>query len=167
MKAEDQFHIGLVVEDFEATMAEFSSLPGYEWCDEVGGRIEVTLPAGDVVLDLRCAYSLTSPRLEIVRRIPGTLWEPAASGIHHVGYWSDDVAADSAELTRRGFVTEATRTGPDGAPFFAFHRSPTGFRIELVTRLAQPGLERYWTGPREPVATLTPDHRADDGGKPA
>lgn len=166
MKAEDQFHIGLVVEDFEAARAEFSSLLGYEWGDEVGGPIQVTLPSGDVVLDLRCAYSLTSPRLEIVRRLPGTLWEPAASGIHHVGYWSDDVAADSAELTRRGFVTEATRTGPDGAPFFAFHRAPTGFRIELVTRLAQPGLERCWAGPQERAPRPAPDQRHGGGTNP-
>ncbi|MGA2830837.1 MAG: hypothetical protein ABSF03_32530 [Streptosporangiaceae bacterium] len=80
--------------------------------------------------------------------IPGTLWEPAAgSAIHHTGYWSDDVAADSAELERHGYVPEATRAGPDGVPFFAFYRSATGFRVELVSRKAQPGLEGIWAGP--------------------
>lgn len=151
MKAQDQFHIGFVVEDFEATLEEFSSLFGYEWGPEIGGECQVALPTGDAVLDLRCAYSLTSPRVEIVRPVPGTLWEPAAGGIHHVGFWSDDVAADSAELTRSGFVTEATREGPDGTPFFAFLRATTGFRIELVTRLAQPSLERVWGAPKETV----------------
>jgi hypothetical protein len=148
MRAEDQFHVGLVVEDFEATMAELSSSFGYDWCAEVGGPIPVVLPTGPAVLDLRCAYSKTAPRLEIVRRIPGTLWDTAAcAGIHHVGYWSDDVDADSAELESQGFVTEATRMAPDGTLFFAFHRSSaTGFRIELVSRKAQPGLEQYWAG---------------------
>jgi hypothetical protein len=50
---------------------------GYQWHDEIGGPALVRLPAGDAELNLRCAYSTTSPRLEIVRRIPGTLWEPA------------------------------------------------------------------------------------------
>ncbi|GAA3219638.1 hypothetical protein GCM10010468_43810 [Actinocorallia longicatena] len=102
------------------------------------------LPGGDVDLELRCSYSLSVPRLEVVRSVPGTLWE-AAYGIHHVGYWSDDVAADVAELTGHGFVTEATRPAPGGGLHFAFLRSAaTGFRVELVTRLAQPGLERVW-----------------------
>lgn len=148
MRAEDQFHVGVVVEDFEAALAGLSSLFGYQWCDELGGPTQVQLPTGAALLNFRCAYSRTSPRLEIVARIPGTLWEPAAgSGIHHVGYWSDDVAADSAELERRGYQAEATRDGPDGVPFFAFYRSATGFRVELVSRIAQPGLERSWSAP--------------------
>jgi hypothetical protein len=142
LRAEDQFHVGIVVEDFETALAEFSSVFGYRWCAEIGGPTEVTLPGGRAVLDLRCAYSRTSPRLEIVRRIPGTLWEPApGSGIHHIGYWSDDVPADRAELERHGYLPEATR---DGAVPFAFYRHPAGFRVELVSRKAQPGLERYW-----------------------
>jgi hypothetical protein len=148
MKAADQFHLGIVAEDFEATMAALSSVFGYEWGPEVGALTPVTLPDGEATLDLRCAYSTSVPRLEVVRSIPGTLWEPAGgAGIHHVGYWSDDVAADSAELERNGYVREATRLGPDGAPFFTFQRSPACFRIELVSRAAQPGLEQCWAAP--------------------
>jgi len=160
LRAEDQFHVGIVADDFEATLAELSAVFGYRWSAEIGGPIEVRLPAGDALLNLRCVYSATSPRLEVVRRIPGTLWEPAAgSAIHHTGYWSDDVAADSAELERHGYVAEATRMGPDSVPFFAFYRSATGFRVELVSRKAQPGLEGAWAAaapladpPAEPLA---------------
>jgi hypothetical protein len=148
LKTEDQFHVGIVAEDFEATRDQLSSLFGYQWCDEMGGAADVRLPGGDAVIDFGCVYSTTSPRLELVRPVPGTLWEPTpGSGIHHIGYWSDDVAADTAELERHGYVTEATRIGPDGAPFFAFLRSTTvtGFRVELVTRKVQPSLEQAWT----------------------
>jgi hypothetical protein len=157
LRAEDQFHVGIVAADFEATLAELSSAFGYRWCGEIGGPTTVRLPAGEAVLDLRCTYSATSPRLEIVRCIPGTLWEPAAgSGIHHTGYWSDDVAGDSAELERHGYVAEATRAGPDGVPFFAFYRSPAGFRVELVSRKAQPGLEGIWSGPASAAGPAEP-----------
>jgi hypothetical protein len=84
--------------------------------------------------------------LEIIRTIPGTVWVPdAGSGLHHVGYWSDDVGADSARLAQQGYMAEAVGTRPDGTPSWAYHRSPTGPRIELVTRMVQPALEQYWT----------------------
>ena len=147
MKAEDLFHLGIVTDKPEATRMELRALFGYEWGDEIGGPIAVTVPAGDTVVDLSCAYSVTTPRIEVVRSVPGTLWEQAP-GIHHAGYWSDDVAADAGELVRCGFVTEATRLGSDGQPSFTFHRSKTtGLRIELVSRVAQPGLQRCWARP--------------------
>ncbi|MEU6140478.1 VOC family protein [Streptomyces sp. NPDC047081] len=150
MKSSDQFHVGIVVDDIAAAAAELSAVFGYQWCEELGAPAQVTLPGGDAVLDLRSTYSMSVPRLELVKRVPGTLWEPAAdSGVHHLGYWSDDVAADSAELARRGHEVEALGKRPDGTPYWAFHRSRTGPRIELVARTLQPLLEPYWaTGTR-------------------
>jgi hypothetical protein len=73
--------------------------------------------------------------------------EPAGSGIHHVGNWSDDVAADSAELVRRSFVTEASRTGSDGAPAQARHRCPaTGIGVEPEQGSAGPLPGRAFPG---------------------
>ena len=147
MKAEDQFHLGIVVDDFEGTLRSLSELFGYEWCSEIAITMPVTLPSGDIVVDNRFTYSVTAPRLEIIQSIPGTLWVPAG-GVHHIGYWSDDVAADSAELERRGFATEAAGRRPDGAPHWAYHRDGTGLRIEIVSRSAQPGMEQYWASGR-------------------
>ena len=145
MRVTDQFHLGIVAEDIAATTAALSALFGYEWGPEAGSVSQVTLPTGAVTVELRCVFSVTVPRLEIVRAIPGTLWEPVAGGgIHHVGYWSDDLAADAAELTTQGYVTEVSRTGADGKPFFAFLRSGKGFRIELVSRAAETALSQLW-----------------------
>lgn len=157
----DQFHVGLVVEDFEETLGQLSALFGYEWCDETGGPVALELPTGAAVLDMRCTFSRTSPRLEIVRRIPGTLWEPVpGSTLHHIGYWSDDVAGDTAKLADHGYVIEATRRGADGGMFFAFLRSTNGPRVELVTRGVQPHLEQHWAQP-----PATPG--ATTGGNPS
>lgn len=148
MKAADLFHLGIVTPDLAATQAQLGGLLGYEWGPEVGGPIDVTLPGGTTTLDLKCAYSVTTPRFEVVREIPGTMWEATEGlGIHHVGYWSDEVAADAAELLREGFVTEAERGAPDGGLFFAFLRAPWGLRIELVTRAAEAGLQQCWAAP--------------------
>jgi hypothetical protein len=150
VKGQDQFHVGIVVDDLEAALAEHTELFGYQWCDVISVPTQVTLPDGDHELEFTFAYSVTVPRLEMIRTMPGTLWEPAAdSGIHHLGYWSDDVAADSAELVRRGFVTEATGHRPDGEPYWSFHRSTSGPRLELVSSSVKEGLEGYWaSGPR-------------------
>ncbi|WP_245718434.1 VOC family protein [Nocardia miyunensis] len=145
----DQFHIGIVAPDFEATAARLTEVLGYEWGPEVGDLVSVDLPDGkSVELNLRCMYSTTVPRLEVVRSVAGTLWEPAGeAGMHHIGYWSDDVAADTEALIRHGYLTEATRRGPQGGLFFAFLRSAEGFRVELVDRAAESGISRCWAAP--------------------
>lgn len=77
------------------------------------------------------------------------MWQPSNSGVHHLGYWSDDVAADSAALVAQGYEMEITGPGPDGVPMWAYHRHPTGPRIELVTRRA-PMFETYWATGKSP-----------------
>ncbi|WP_416983922.1 VOC family protein [Streptomyces sp. T028] len=150
VRAADQFHVGLVVDDIASAADELSTLWGYEWCEELSGRSHVVLPDGGTELELRSVYSVTTPRIELVRSIPGTLWQPADSGVHHLGYWSDDVAADSAALARCGHPCEAMGVRRDGTAHWAFHHGPGGPRIELVTRALQPVLERIWAKGREP-----------------
>jgi hypothetical protein len=153
VRPEDQFHLGIVVDDHDATLIQLTELFGYRWCEEIDVTMPVWLPDGERVLRLRFSYSREAPRLEIIRSIPGTPWEPATgSGLHHVGYWSDDVTADAASLEARGHVREAAAMGPDGAPMFTYHRHPAGPRIELVASTAREGMEHYWATGRSPFA---------------
>ena len=145
MRGADQFHIGVIVDDLDAAIEQLTELFGYEWCPPLAVQTPVVLTDGEIMLDLRFTYSATTPRVELVQAIPGTLWVPAiGSGIHHVGYWSDDLPADSALLEAHGYLTEAKGVRPDGSAAWAYHRSPSGPRIELVSRQLQPGLEQYW-----------------------
>ncbi|MFD6893017.1 VOC family protein [Rhodococcus sp. NPDC060086] len=137
----------MVTDDLTTTKSEFSQLFGYEWGPEVGGEVAVTLPTGEQVVDLLCAFSITEPRIELVRSAPLPLWE-AVPGIHHLGYWSDDVDADRDEFAGQGYSTEATRLAPDGSLFFAFMRSPSGLLLEFVTRVAEPGMSQCWAVPQ-------------------
>jgi hypothetical protein len=146
LRPEDQFHAAIVVDDPETVKAELSDLYGYEWSRESGAPLRLRLPSGETVLDIQCTYSRSAPRLEIVRAVPGTLWSPVpGSRLHHLGYWSDDVTADTARLEDRGYTCEAAGLRPDGATFFTFCASPQGFRVELLTRGMQAALERAWT----------------------
>jgi hypothetical protein len=141
----NQFHAGIVVDDLDATLADLTALFGYEWCPQLHIETPVVLPTGATTLDLRFTYSATVPRLEIIQSVPDTLWIPApSSGVHHLGYWSDDVSSDGECLAARGYAAEATGVRPDGTAVWAYHRSPNGPRIELVSRALEPGLAQYW-----------------------
>lgn len=145
MRAEDQYHVGIVVDDLESARADLTELFGYEWCEPLSVPSSVVLSTGETVVPLTFTYSMTTPRLELIRSVPGTPWTPAeGSGIHHIGYWSDDVAADSARLRDLGYLPEATGVNPEGAPIWAYNLGPTGPRIELVSRSIQPFMEKYW-----------------------
>jgi hypothetical protein len=144
VRATDQFHVGVVVDDLDATLDDLAELFGYQWCPQLHIETPVVLPTGEATLDLRFTYSATEPRLEVIQSIPGTLWVPAStSGVHHVGYWSDDVPSDGDRLLARGYAVEATGVRPNGDAVWAYHRSPSGPRIELVSRELQTGLAQY------------------------
>jgi hypothetical protein len=144
VRAADHFHVGIVVDDLQAALVELTDLFGYEWCSLLSVETPVVLADEERMLGLTFAYSKSTPRIEVIQSIPGTLWIPAAtSGVHHLGYWSDDVAADAERLMERGFAREATGIRA-GEPVWAYHRSAGGPRIELVSRQLQGGLEQYW-----------------------
>lgn len=146
MRGEDNFHVGVVVDDLDAAVGELADLFGYRWCPTLDVQTPVVLPTGDLMLDLHFTYSATTPRVEVIKSVPGTLWVPAAgSGVHHVGYWSDNVESDGRALVSRGYAEEARGVQPDGTVVWSYHRSINGPRIELVSRQIQDGLELYWS----------------------
>ncbi|MEE3849477.1 VOC family protein [Gordonia sp. LSe1-13] len=146
MKHQDLFHLGVVSADVRSTRGMWSSLFGYSWGPTVDSELTVGTPDGEVDASMSCAFTIESPRIEVISEVPGTLWT-AGGGIHHLGYWSDDVDADVAAAAEVGFACEATRTGPDGSLFFAFCRNTDGVLVEFVTRAAADGLARCWSGP--------------------
>ncbi len=146
MRAEDQYHVGIVVEDIDAAKTQLSDLFGYVWGTEMSTNVMVRLGSGTEEVNLRLVYSVSEPRVELVQQIEGTVWKPApGSGVHHIGYWSDDVTTDAAQLEARGFLHEASGLGPDGVPMWGYYRSPTGPRVELVSRALQAGMATLWT----------------------
>jgi hypothetical protein len=150
LNAEDQYHVGIVSDDPAATMARLTDLLGYQWADPIGGPVSVGLPDGDTTVEIRAWYSVTTPRLEVVQSIPGTVWSRADSGLHHFGYWVDDVAATVDALEAGGYVREAVGKLPNGQPYWAYLSGPAGSgpagpRLEVVSRQLQPIMERYFT----------------------
>jgi len=127
LDAEDHYHVGIVSDDPAATMARLTELLGYQWADPIGGPVSVSLPGADgkdgggedrdTTVEIRAWYSVTTPRLEVVQSIPGTVWSRADSGLHHFGYWVDDVAATIEALEAEGYGREAVGKLPNGQPY--------------------------------------------------
>jgi hypothetical protein len=147
VKAEDLYHSGIVVDDIEATMEWFTNLAGYTWTDVISVELQVLTPAGEITVPMKMVYSGTDPRLELIQSAPDTVWTPADSGVHHLGYWSDDVESDLAALESAGMTFDVKAYDPDesGQLLWAYAKGPSTPRIELVNRAIKPGIEYLWS----------------------
>jgi hypothetical protein len=142
MRAIDQYHVGIVVPDVDAEMARLSSLFGYEWTDELRVTVPVAFPTEQREVELVVRYSRAAPHLELIETVPGTFWTPVPdSTLHHLGYWSDDLDADGAELADAGYTCDGVGLGHEGSPQWSYWSCPDRPRIEFVTRDVQPFME--------------------------
>jgi lactoylglutathione lyase len=112
-------------------------------------RISTTraTPDGKLAVPMKVVFSGADPRLEFIQAVPGTVWTPADSGVHHLGYWSDDVETDLKALEASGMVAEVTSYNPDGSGtmLWAYAKGSTGPRIEMVSRAIEPGIAYWWS----------------------
>ncbi len=130
------YHVGIVVPDIAAAQQELSEQLGVAWgpvlhLDVVDYRDE---NGDDIVLPTTMCYSVDEPHLELILEVPGSLWEcNEYSNLHHVGFWSDDLAADGGRLTGSGCPLQLCGRAGDHAPVsFSYHRNGLGVRIEIV-----------------------------------
>ena len=69
MKPEDLYHVGIVVDDLDASLRWFTDTAGYRWCEEYAGDQVVETPAGKITVPMRFAYSMDTPRLEVLQAV--------------------------------------------------------------------------------------------------
>lgn len=148
MRPDDLYHVGIIVKDFERTLEWYSETLGYRWSEPFKGETTIVTSTGEQVIPMHVTYSMDEPRLEIVEAVPGTIWTPADSGIHHLGYWTDDVEADAAGLVAAGMTLDVTGLFPDGSAMWAYLSGPGRTRTELVSRRLQESMTRWFTSGR-------------------
>jgi catechol 2,3-dioxygenase-like lactoylglutathione lyase family enzyme len=104
---------------------------------------------GESVIPLRFTYSAQGPlHLELLEGAPGSIWDGRESpGLHHVGVWSDDVAADTEALLDAGWTLRLAQQSPEtGYGIFTYLQPPSGLIVELVWSRVQPMFERWFAG---------------------
>jgi catechol 2,3-dioxygenase-like lactoylglutathione lyase family enzyme len=147
----EMFHVGIVVPDLEAGQARFSELLGVEWGPIVEGDIEIRDRDGnDLVVPNRICYSTQPPYLELITEVPGTPWVcNEHSNLHHIGFFSNALAADSGHLRAAACPLELVDGHGDAPPTtFTYHRDPLGVRIEFVSDELRPTMEQFMWRPQ-------------------
>lgn len=145
LRPEDFYHTGVIVPDLDAAMARLSALAGYRWITPMTYTLPFRTPSGVRELTSTIVYSLQSPHLELVQEVPGSPWTAApGNAVHHLGYFSDNLAASARALEVNGFTLEMTAEVPGSElGLFAYYTDSSGARIEIVDRSLFPDFTAF------------------------
>jgi Glyoxalase/Bleomycin resistance protein/Dioxygenase superfamily len=112
------FHVGVRVPDIDLAMAEIGAAQGVTWASvqHADDRTVWTPERGLEQVALTFVYSCEGPhRVELLQGSAGSVWDCGdRPGLHHVGVWSDDVAADTERCLAAGWTLTAAAKAPDG-----------------------------------------------------
>ena len=134
----DLYHVAIVVADLRQAMRHLEISFGYRWLQPVEVAVATWSPdqREKTVVTLRAVYSASTPRLELIEEVPGTIWvQNDHSNLHHIGFWSSDVEGDSEGLRASGCPMQLADWGGGSATAstWAYHWSELGVRIEIVS----------------------------------
>ncbi|MGH3291332.1 MAG: VOC family protein [Trebonia sp.] len=123
------WHIGFAVSDLEKGKKELAEVFGLRWRPARVRKLTLADAAGrPAEVGCRVVFSLGGPfAVEAWQAIPGTpLDMPEGGGVHHIGYWVDDLAAEAKRLDALGYPRYATA---GATPLL--NRGPAGTLTEL------------------------------------
>jgi len=142
------FHLGALVDDLDTAMADLDD-SGVEWA--VPRLIDAmpfwTPETGSDAAPLRFVYSREGPQhLELLESPPGSPWHAGGrAGLHHVGYWTDDVAAAVETALELGWKLVLANAAPeDGFGMLAYVQPACGLLVEFVSDEIRPSFEEWW-----------------------
>jgi Glyoxalase/Bleomycin resistance protein/Dioxygenase superfamily len=145
LRPEDFYHTGIVVPDLDAAMTRLSALAGYRWINPLSYTLPFRTPSGIRELTSTIVYSVQGPHLELIQEVPGSPWTAApGNSVHHLGYFTDNLADTAKMLEDNGFAFEMT-AGASGSDLslFAYYIDAVGTRIEIVDRALFPDFPAF------------------------
>lgn len=149
LRPEDFYHTGIVVPDLDAAMARLSALAGYRWITPMSYTLPFRTATGTCELTSTFVYSLQAPHVELIQEVPESPWTAApGNAIHHLGYFTDNLADTARALEDNGFTFEATADVAQSSPksdlaLFAYYIDAFGTRIEIVDRALFPDFPAF------------------------
>jgi hypothetical protein len=126
-------HVGIVVPDLETAMGDLAAQLGIEFAIVFDDDLPVREPdRADRAIHLRIAYSPQRPALELIEAVPGTPWSPDRVGLHHLGFFVDDLPAEGERLGESCPIEICGRDAVGNVPTtFTYHTGGL-FRVELL-----------------------------------
>ncbi len=145
------FHVGHLVADIDRAMADIGDVTGLQWTrvQHVSNRSVWTPQRGAEEVALTFVYSRSGPQhIELLCGAPSSIWDPrTATGVHHVGVWSDSIPTDAERFIAGGWTLAAAARAPqDGFGAFAYVMAPTGMIVELVVSSARARFDEWFDG---------------------
>jgi lactoylglutathione lyase len=142
------YHVGYVVEDLVAAMAQFTDTIGARWVDHFVDVRYRDHEGATVEVNLHTSFSLDGPtHIELIEAAPDTIWQLGnGPSLHHIGLWTDDIPAEAERLMRTGMPAVASGFGPDNTTdtgYFSYHANPLGAKVELVDIAKQQGMHDW------------------------
>lgn len=144
------FHVGHLVPDIQAAMAELGSGLGLTWTQVVtrDDQRVWTPEQGQRRVSLSFCYSTEGPQhVELLEGPEGTpWWHGDPQNLHHAGVWAD-VPTLTEDLVSRGWELVCSQVAPEeGYGSFSYVRSPTGFLLEPVAAANEERMSRWFAG---------------------
>lgn len=145
LRPEDFYHTGIIVPDLEAAVARLSAVAGYQWITPLTYTLPFRTANGTRELTSTFVYSIQSPHLELITEVPDSPWTAApGNSVHHLGYFTDNLADTARMLEANGFTFEATAgVSPPDLALFAYYIDAFGTRIEIVDRAIFPDFPAF------------------------
>lgn len=145
------YHTGIRVPDLAAAMDEMGESLGVTWASPVHhpGQSIWTPEEGQQALPLKFVYSCEGPQhIELLEGPADSIWDGRVHpGVHHVGVWVDDVAAETEAVLAKGWSLAAAAVSPDeGFGGYTYVVPPSGTIVELVNGALLPRFEAWWAG---------------------
>jgi catechol 2,3-dioxygenase-like lactoylglutathione lyase family enzyme len=123
------WHIGIAVPDLDKGKKELGEVFRLRWRPARVRKLALADAAGRAYeVECHVVFSRGGPfAVEVWQAIPGTPLDiPESGGVHHIGYWVDDLAAEAKRLDALGYPSYAT-----AATTPLRDRGPSGTLIEL------------------------------------
>jgi hypothetical protein len=133
------YHTGIIVDDLDEAMCTFGAALNLHWMPPLTATTPMRCPTGVEGREVRFTYGLEGPHhIELLEQIDPTPYLSLTGGryVHHLGYYTADLAGSAAMLEEQGFKMELSGVGDSGEISRAtFHHNPLspGIWIELVS----------------------------------
>lgn len=141
------FHTGHLVQNLDKAMQEIGASLGVTWATPWSYEPMIYwTPSGKKEASLKVTYSKQGPQhVELIEGTGFWAYQPGA-GTHHVGVWTDNLAADANALVKQGWKPEASLLSPEeGWGRFCYLQPPSGgLRLELVSTEIKELMEGRW-----------------------
>jgi hypothetical protein len=145
LRPENFYHIGIIEPDLDGAVARLSAPAGYRWITPLTYTLPFRTATGTRELTSTFVYSLQSPHVELIQKVPESPWTAApGNSVHHLGYFTDNLAGTARMLEDNGFTFEATADiSPPDLALFAYYVDAFGTRIEIVDRALLPDFPAF------------------------